>query len=334
MSTHPAIPLIAQFEGFRSNAYPDYTNGRLTGWRVGYGSGELTKPDGTVVPVQPGMSVTQADAQRDLDRRTAVFQSGIKDAIGEAAWNKLTPGAQAALTSVSYNYGHLPWSVQSAAATGDPSAIARSINGLAGDNNGVNAKRRQTEANAVLGIGAPIGSLGIGGPEGDHPIASASKTPSPTTPTVDPLQGRSLLELALAKANGGKPVEHLLTNGLKALFPAAGDKAEPLTEGRSAYGGSTGQAAIPGGSGGTGPAQPGTQGPWPWSPTPADIEPTASTPRNLGAGYFDPANPPKPPNDRAVTPDQDFGGPPGFHFQPNGDGSTPLFDQLSRLFGG
>jgi hypothetical protein len=69
----------------------------------------------------------------------------------KSPWNKLGPNGQAALTSVHYNYGHLPWAVQNAATSGEPAKVASSINGLSGDNDGVNAKRRQAEANAALG---------------------------------------------------------------------------------------------------------------------------------------------------------------------------------------
>jgi GH24 family phage-related lysozyme (muramidase) len=146
----PAIPLIQGFEGYRSDPYWDVNH-----HRAGYGSDTVTMPDGTVKEVQPGMSVTQEDAQRDLTRRVGDYQSKIKDSIGEEAWNKLTPQARASLTSVAYNYGHLPYRVQTAAASGDLGSLASAISGLSADNNGVNAKRRQAEANNILGIGGP-----------------------------------------------------------------------------------------------------------------------------------------------------------------------------------
>src|SRR4051794_18755148 len=100
---HPAIPLIKGFEGYKAKPYWDVNH-----YRVGYGSDTITKPNGSVQSVQPGMSVTQDDADRDLQRRVADSHAELKDTIGESAWNNLGPNAQASLTSVHYNYGHLP----------------------------------------------------------------------------------------------------------------------------------------------------------------------------------------------------------------------------------
>lgn len=94
-ATHPAVPMIAGFEGFRSTPYRDVNH-----YRVGYGSDTITRPDGSVVEVKPGMTVTQEDAQRDLGRRTLETQNQIRDAVGEDKWNKLSPQAQASLTSL------------------------------------------------------------------------------------------------------------------------------------------------------------------------------------------------------------------------------------------
>lgn len=85
-----------------------------------------------------------------------------RDNVGTDVWAKLTPQAQAALTSVSYNYGSLSKleSVQKAAAvsaqSGDMTALANSIRNLQGHNNGVNARRRNQEADYI--INAPKGN--------------------------------------------------------------------------------------------------------------------------------------------------------------------------------
>jgi GH24 family phage-related lysozyme (muramidase) len=174
-SIHPAIPLIKKFEGFKSSPYWDVNH-----YRVGYGSDTHTRPDGSVAEVRPGMSVSEEDAHRDLVRRVGESQNTIKSQIGDGAWNKLGPNGQAALTSVHYNYGHLPWGVQNAASSGDPAKTASAIAGLSGDNNGVNALRRQTEANTTLGLGETAsGRFGLNGPQGttpslNRPNASAS----------------------------------------------------------------------------------------------------------------------------------------------------------------
>lgn len=148
--TEGAKALLRNFEGFKPQAYWDVNH-----WRVGYGSDTVTKADGSVVPVTPGMEITQADAERDLARRTDVTQKNIQGQIGSDAWNALPPAAQGVLSSVSYNYGTLPAQVVRAAQTGDTGAMAQAISALASDNGGVNANRRNTEAAILSGRSAP-----------------------------------------------------------------------------------------------------------------------------------------------------------------------------------
>ena len=66
-------------------------------------------------------------------------------AVGKG-WDKLNANTQAALTSVTYNYGSLPQTVALAARTGDTAQIAAAIQRLEAHNGGVNAGRRRNEA--------------------------------------------------------------------------------------------------------------------------------------------------------------------------------------------
>ncbi|MFI5012030.1 MAG: lysozyme [Hyphomicrobiales bacterium] len=146
--------MIKHFEGFRAAPYPDHdAQGNFAGYRVGYGSDTITRADGTVVKTQPGMTISQADADRDLQRRTADLQSTMQGQIGAGAWSKLGDKAQAAMTSVAYNYGHLPNQVVTAAQSGDPAAVAAAIAGLP-----ANPGRRRQEAASILGYAIPAGS--------------------------------------------------------------------------------------------------------------------------------------------------------------------------------
>lgn len=149
----PADPasLIRQFEGFKSSAYWD-----VNANRAGYGSDTVTPASGAVQRVTKDTVVSREDAERDLQRRIGEFQGGIVRAVGEDAWNGLNQNQQAALTSVAYNYGELPQSVAAAVKAGDAEGIAQSIEGLAGHNGGVNAKRRMTEANVARGAGTAL----------------------------------------------------------------------------------------------------------------------------------------------------------------------------------
>ena len=138
------LNLIAKREGLIKDARWDRTH-----LRTGYGSDTITLPDGTSRPVTEGTRVTAEEAQRDLVRRSTLSAGQVQKATGSDAWNSLTPQAQAALTSLTYNYGHVPSSVAAAARTGDPKAIADAVAGLQNANDGVNRDRRLEEASLI-----------------------------------------------------------------------------------------------------------------------------------------------------------------------------------------
>ncbi|MGJ5032264.1 lysozyme [Bradyrhizobium sp. HKCCYLS2038] len=142
-----AFDMIRRFEGFQTAPYWDVNH-----FRVGYGSDTITREDGSVVEVKPGMQVTEADAARDLQRRIAASQGRVAATVGQDKWDGLSAPAKAAVTSVAYNYGTLPQSVADAVRTGGPAEVAAAIRSLESDNSGVNKKRRNQEADAVLGV--------------------------------------------------------------------------------------------------------------------------------------------------------------------------------------
>lgn len=150
------IDLIRNKEGFRSSPYWDVNH-----FRVGFGSDTITRADGSVVKTRPGMSISRADAERDLNRRVQIQQGEIQKQIGGETWRSLTPQAQAAMTSVAYNYGSLPGSVVSAARSGDPEQIADAIRSLGSHNGGVNRDRRNHEADIAAGRAGVAASGGL-----------------------------------------------------------------------------------------------------------------------------------------------------------------------------
>lgn len=151
--------VIKGFEGFRTTPYAD-TGGpsgkEFSAWRVGYGSDTITRADGSVVKVKPGMKITRDDAERDLARRMAGYQEKIVATVGPDAWGKMSGNAKEALLSVAHNYGSLPDSVVSALRTGDAGAVANAVEGLSGHNSGVNADRRMKEAALIRNGGDTI----------------------------------------------------------------------------------------------------------------------------------------------------------------------------------
>lgn len=145
-----ATGLLKNFEGFSGKAYWD-----VNAYRTGYGSDTITKADGTIVKVTKDTVVTREDAERDLARRTQEFASRARSNVSSATWNKLPANAQAALTSYAYNYGSLTKDViaaaQASAQSGDMSALANAVRNRQTNNNGVNARRRNQEADYILG---------------------------------------------------------------------------------------------------------------------------------------------------------------------------------------
>lgn len=145
-TTDSAARLIAGFESFRSKAYFDVNH-----FRVGFGSDTMTDAAGRVSEVTRDSVTTVADAYRDLTRRIAEIQKGIINDVGADAYNRLSEETRASLISVAYNYGQLPKRLIAAVQGGDPTTIAAGIEGLAGDNGGVNRRRRFAEAANILG---------------------------------------------------------------------------------------------------------------------------------------------------------------------------------------
>jgi len=145
-----AKALLRAREGFKGTTYWD-----VNAHRLGYGSDTITDVNGNVRRVKQGDAVTREDAERDLARRTRDSMLQVKAAIGDEAFAKLTPGARAALASVTYNYGSPPSRIIGAAKTGDSNAVADAIERLQGDNNGVNRQRRLIEAAIARGGNVP-----------------------------------------------------------------------------------------------------------------------------------------------------------------------------------
>ncbi|GAB1659901.1 integrating conjugative element protein [Mannheimia haemolytica] len=147
-----ATGLLRNFEGFISKAQWD-----VNAHRVGYGSDTITRADGTIVKVTKDTVITKEDAERDLARRTAIFANNVRKELGDSNWNALPANAQAVLVSYAYNYGSLgkTKSVLDAAVksaqTGDMTALATAVRNRQVDNNGINARRRNQEADYILG---------------------------------------------------------------------------------------------------------------------------------------------------------------------------------------
>ncbi len=141
-----ATDLIKEMEGFREKPYWD-----VNAYRAGYGSDTKTDPaTGQVSRVTPSTRVDRAAADADLKRRIdKEFLPKAMRAVG-AKWKDLDRATQAALVSITYNYGNLPESVAKAAKRGDRQAIADAIRARGVDNAGVNADRRNKEAALVL----------------------------------------------------------------------------------------------------------------------------------------------------------------------------------------
>lgn len=217
--------LIKEREGFIEK--PKYD---VNAYRAGYGSDTVTLPDGSVQKIEPGMRVSREDAERDLQRRiNTEFVPKAAAKVGEENWARLPENVRASLTSIAYNYGTIPSRIVPAVQSGNPEAIAKAIESLAGDNKGVNAGRRMQEANIARGTALP-GSRAVpafaaagapifmGGPQIQPPInmmaapaAPANAMVAPPLPEVPPMAVEQPLTIGTkAQAKGQTNVERTI----------------------------------------------------------------------------------------------------------------------------
>lgn len=137
--------VLRELEGFKEKPYYD-----VNAFRAGYGSDTYTTADGQVIPVTEGSRVSREDAERDLDRRIRdEFGARARIAAG-GAWETYNPLQKAALTSIAYNYGDIPDRISSEVRSGNPEKVAKAIISLAGDNEGINRRRRIKESEMML----------------------------------------------------------------------------------------------------------------------------------------------------------------------------------------
>jgi len=147
-SVEYAKNLLKKKEGFSNTPYWD-----VNALRAGYGSDTYTDKDGKVHKVTSSSRVSLEDAERDLERRTREFMSGARRDVGEKEWDRLHPRAQAALTSMAYNYGSIGKggaNVAGLARSGNLENLAKDIETrLAAHDKGINASRRKQEAELI-----------------------------------------------------------------------------------------------------------------------------------------------------------------------------------------
>lgn len=151
----PGKQLIRAKEGWTEGFYDK------NHWRVGYSSDTITTADGKVIPAAPGMRISRVDAERDLDRRIQLQRADMRQING---YDRLSVGCRAALDSVYWNYGGLPFAVKAAIASGAGDAgVADAIEALAPNNGGINANRRKEEAAIARGGAIPQARTGATG---------------------------------------------------------------------------------------------------------------------------------------------------------------------------
>lgn len=181
-----AMQILPKFEGFIPKAKFD-----VNAQRVGYGSDTVTTPEGKVVPVNENTTITQQDAQRDLQRRVqSEFIPKAAAQVGQENWDRLPENVAGALTSVTYNYGSLPNKVAAAVKTGNVNAIANAVEALADDNKGINRGRRMSEAAMIRGSEMP-GSAAVPSFAAAPPPAALGMSPQ-IQPPINMMAGGAM----------------------------------------------------------------------------------------------------------------------------------------------
>lgn len=187
-STIDIASLLRDLERFRKNAYWDDNH-----YRVGYGSDTATRADGSIETVTKETVVTKEDAERDLQRRIEALQAVVNRRAPNA-----TPAMKTVLASLLYNYGEhskLITPIIELAQAGDVEGVAKAIEGRKKDDKGINAKRRQREADLVRS-GAPV-SAGTPVPLSEDQLVAVAEDP-----ILSRLSGRQLQDaLSMARSS-------------------------------------------------------------------------------------------------------------------------------------
>jgi len=136
-----AVWLIKACEQFTARATWD-----VNAYRLGYGSdtygAEQTK-------VHRGMTTTVEAAEANLEARLPQFERICTHELAPGVWSALPGLEQAVLLSICYNYGRLPGRI--VGAINDGHDLPAAIRDLKGANHGVNAWRRELEADVLEG---------------------------------------------------------------------------------------------------------------------------------------------------------------------------------------
>ena len=93
----PALQMIRDFEGFVDHAYPDPASGAEP-WTIGYG---FTTLNGR--PVQPGQTITRAEADGELQRQAQACANHLATKI--PYWQQMNANQRCALLDFAWNLG-------------------------------------------------------------------------------------------------------------------------------------------------------------------------------------------------------------------------------------
>lgn len=130
---------IMEKEGFRSVSKFD-----VNAYRVGYGSDTITRADGSYSKVQPGTTVSRADAERDLIRRLPEYDAIARRVLGDS-YDSLPNNVKTAVISLTYN-GALKKEYQpklrAAIESGDMNKIANVVENIKTSSPGLESRRK------------------------------------------------------------------------------------------------------------------------------------------------------------------------------------------------
>jgi GH24 family phage-related lysozyme (muramidase) len=135
-----ATDLIRNFEKFSSKNYLDKsTSGKSDHQAIGYGFHQV---DGQEVTTDTP-DISREAAEKELANKVVEFQKKAASEVGPE-WEALGQRVKDVLTSLAYNYGHVPGTVLAAAHGGDEDTIAEAVKALK-----ANPGRREQEANYI-----------------------------------------------------------------------------------------------------------------------------------------------------------------------------------------
>ena len=154
-SEEPRVPNVPELEAYGDIDYTKDPSGNTVTYRIGWGSDTITRSDGSVVTVKKGDRITEADANRDLNRRlTTQYKPQVIKRCADRGldYNSISDfRVQAVFLDCAYNYGTLWYSIIDSYINGGVPGLIQELKNRIARGEGQVPHRRQAEIDYLGG---------------------------------------------------------------------------------------------------------------------------------------------------------------------------------------